>query len=70
MVNMSRAMESGATLLEGLFPWTISGMFMAKTLGVATMDYMPFTLFNLSCLLFAVIFAILPRWTHFGTRFA
>lgn len=69
MVNMSRAMESGATLLEGLFPWTISGMFMAKTLGVATLDYMPFTLFNLSCLLFAVIFAILPRWTQFGTRF-
>lgn len=69
MVNMSRAMESGATLLEGLFPWTISGMFMAKTLGVATLDYMPFTLFNLSCLLFALIFAILPRWTNFGTRY-
>lgn len=69
MVNMSRAMESGATLLEGLFPWTISGMFMAKTLGVPTLDYAPFVLFNLSCLLMAVIYAILPRWTNFGTRF-
>ncbi|AKE59666.1 Na+/H+ antiporter NhaC [Citrobacter farmeri] len=69
MVNMSRAMESGATLLEGLFPWTISGMFMAKTLGVATMDYAPYVLFNLSCLLIAIIFAIIPRWTSFGTRY-
>lgn len=69
MVNMSRAMESGATLLEGLFPWTISGMFMAKTLGVATLDYAPFVLFNLACLGMAIIFSILPRWTHFGTRF-
>jgi len=69
MVNMSRAMESGATLLEGLFPWTISGMFMAKTLGVATLDYAPFVLFNLACLLMAIVYAILPRWTHFGTRF-
>ncbi|WP_312950091.1 Na+/H+ antiporter NhaC [Superficieibacter sp.] len=69
MVNMSRAMESGATLLEGLFPWTISGMFMAKTLGVATMDYAPYVLFNLSCLALAIIFAIIPRWTSFGTRY-
>lgn len=62
-------MESGATLLEGLFPWTISGMFMAKTLGVATLDYAPFVLFNLFCLLMAVIYAVLPHWTNFGTRF-
>jgi NhaC family Na+:H+ antiporter len=69
MVNMSRAMESGATLLEGLFPWTISGMFMAKTLGVATVDYAPFVLFNLSCFVTAIIFSILPKWTPFGTRY-
>ncbi|MGL5698510.1 MAG: Na+/H+ antiporter NhaC family protein [Kluyvera sp.] len=69
MVNMSRAMESGATLLEGLFPWTISGMFMAKTLGVATLDYAPYVLFNLSCLVMALIFTVLPRWTNFGTRY-
>lgn len=69
MVNMSRAMESGATLLEGLFPWTISGMFMAKTLGVATLDYAPYVLFNLSCLAMAILFAVIPRWTNFGTRY-
>lgn len=69
MVNMSRSMESGATLLEGLFPWTISGMFMAKTLGVATLDYAPWVLFNLICLVMAVFFAILARWSNFGTRY-
>ncbi|MFK3662005.1 Na+/H+ antiporter NhaC [Scandinavium sp. NPDC088450] len=68
-VNMSRAMESGATLLEGLFPWTISGMFMAKTLGVATVDYLPFVLFNLSCWLIAILYAFLSKWTSFGTRY-
>ncbi|MFK3662014.1 Na+/H+ antiporter NhaC family protein [Scandinavium sp. NPDC088450] len=68
-VNMSRAMESGTTLLEGLFPWTISGMFMAKTLGVATVDYLPFVLFNLSCWLIAILYAFLSKWTSFGTRY-
>ncbi|WP_312817469.1 Na+/H+ antiporter NhaC [Atlantibacter subterraneus] len=69
MVNMSRAMESGATLLEGLFPWTISGMFMAKTLGVNTLDYCPWVFFNISCFLFAIVFAFLPKWSNFGTRY-
>ncbi|EEC9518901.1 Na+/H+ antiporter NhaC [Escherichia coli] len=69
-VNMSRAMESGATLLEGLFPWTISGMFMAKTLGVATLDYLPWTFFNLSCFAIALLFAFLAKWSRFGTRYA
>lgn len=69
MVNMSRAMESGATLLEGLFPWTISGMFMAKTLGVATLEYAPWVLFNLSCFVMAVLYAVLARWSGFGTRY-
>lgn len=69
MVNMSRAMESGATLLEGLFPWTISGMFMAKTLGVATLDYAPFVLFNLSCFVMAILFAFLAKFSNFGTRY-
>lgn len=68
-VNMSRAMESGATLLEGLFPWTISGMFMAKTLGVDTLDYAPWVLFNLSCFVMAILFAFLARWSNFGTRY-
>jgi NhaC family Na+:H+ antiporter len=69
MVNMSRAMESGATLLEGLFPWTISGMFMAKTLGVATADYFPWVLFNLSCFILAIFYAFLAKWSRFGTRY-
>ena len=68
-VNMLRAMESGATLLEGLFPWTISGMFMAKTLGVATLDYLPWTFFNLSCFALALMYAFLARWSRFGTRY-
>lgn len=68
-VNMSRAMESGATLLEGLFPWTISGMFMAKTLGVATLDYFPWVLFNISCFVMALFFAFLAKWSRFGTRY-
>lgn len=69
MVNMSRAMESGATLLEGLFPWTISGMFMAKTLGVNTLDYLPWAFFNLSCFIMALFYAVISRWTNFGTRY-
>lgn len=39
---LSRMLEEGATLSGPLVPWTTCGAFMAATLGVATLDYLPY----------------------------
>ncbi|MEN1924913.1 Na+/H+ antiporter NhaC [Luteimonas qiangzhengi] len=46
-VNLSRALEDGATITSPLVPWNTCGAYMAATLGVATMDYLPYAFFNL-----------------------
>lgn len=44
--NLSRALEDAGTLTSPLVPWNTCGAFMAQTLGVATMTYLPFCFFN------------------------
>lgn len=39
---LSRMLEEGGTLSGPLVPWTTCGAFMAATLGVATLDYLPY----------------------------
>lgn len=43
--NLSRAIEDSVTVVEPLLPWTVSGLFMATTLGVATLDLAPWAVF-------------------------
>jgi NhaC family Na+:H+ antiporter len=43
---LSRATEEGATLTTTIIPWTTAGAFMAATLGVPTISYLPFALLN------------------------
>lgn len=45
--NLSRALEDAGTLTSPLVPWNTCGAFMAQTLGVATLTYLPFCFFNL-----------------------
>ena len=46
-VNLSRALEDAGTVTSPLVPWNTCGAFMAVTLGVHTVDYLPYALFNL-----------------------
>ncbi len=46
-VNLSRALEDGGTITSPLVPWNTCGAYMAATLGVLTLDYLPYALFNL-----------------------
>ncbi|MBT1443275.1 Na+/H+ antiporter NhaC [Shewanella sp. JM162201] len=48
-VNLSRALEDSATVTSPLVPWNTCGAFMASTLGVATLAYLPFAFFNYIC---------------------
>ncbi|WP_240464816.1 Na+/H+ antiporter NhaC [Paraferrimonas sp. SM1919] len=57
-VNLSRAIEDSATMTSPLVPWNTCGAFMAATLGVATLDYLPYAFFNLVCPAIAAIYAI------------
>ena len=46
--NLSRALEDGGTITSPLVPWNTCGAYMAATLGVATLDYLPYAFFNLA----------------------
>jgi Na+:H+ antiporter, NhaC family len=56
-VNLSRALEDAGTMTSPLVPWNTCGAYMAATLGVATLDYLPYALFNLASPLIALLFA-------------
>lgn len=61
-VNLSRSIEDSVTLMDPALPWTVSGLFMAGTLGVATVDYMPWALFCLGGPVFSLMWAaVYPR---------
>ncbi len=45
--NLSRCLEDSGTLTSVLVPWNTCGAYMASTLGVATLTYLPFCFFNL-----------------------
>jgi NhaC family Na+:H+ antiporter len=45
--NLSRSLEDAGTLTSPLVPWNTCGAYMAGTLGVATVAYLPYVFFNL-----------------------
>ena len=61
LLNLSRAVEDGGTVTSALIPWNTCGAFMAATLGVPTMVYLPFCFFNLLMPVISIAYGI----THF-----
>jgi NhaC family Na+:H+ antiporter len=59
--NLSRTLEDSATMTSPLIPWNTCGAYMAGTLGVATLSYLPYAFFNLLGPIFCIAFAV----THF-----
>ena len=53
--NLSRTIEDSATLREPILPWTSAGAYMAGTLGVATLSYMPWAVCNWIAIGFALL---------------
>ena len=54
---LSRACADGGTVTSAIVPWNSCGAFMAATLGVATLNYLPFALFNILSPLFSILWA-------------
>ena len=55
---LSRTLEDSVTCTECLIPWTAAGAYMATTLGVATLNYLPYAILNYSGMIFALIWAM------------
>jgi len=45
--NLARVLEDAGTITSPLVPWNTCGAYMAATLGVPTLVYLPFCFFNL-----------------------
>ncbi|MDH3988021.1 MAG: Na+/H+ antiporter NhaC [Gammaproteobacteria bacterium] len=54
--NLSRVIEDSGTLTSPLVPWNTCGAYMAATLGVGTLAYLPFVFFNLINPVISVIY--------------
>ncbi|MCH4165418.1 MAG: Na+/H+ antiporter NhaC [Lentilactobacillus diolivorans] len=61
---LGRVLEDGGTVLNYLVPWGVGGVFIANTLGVPTMQYLPFVFFSLLC----PVFSLLSGFTGIGLR--
>ena len=60
--NLSRTLEDSGTVLVPLIPWSAAGAYMTATLGVDTLQYLPWAILNYTGIVFAIIYAI----TGFG----
>lgn len=54
---LSRTLEDSVSVTECLLPWTAAGAYMAGTLGVATLEYLPWAIFNWSGMIIALVLA-------------
>ena len=57
---LSRSLEDSVTIVEPLMPWTVSALYMATTLGVSTLEYMPFAFFCWTGPVFSLLWAAVP----------
>lgn len=62
---LSGSMENSMTLLESILPWHVTAIYMAATLGVPTVSYMPWAFFNI---LGIVLFFILTKIQFRGKK--
>lgn len=54
--NLSRTIEDAGTVVEPLIPWTAAGIYMATTLGVSTLDLLPWAIQCYAAVFFALIY--------------
>ncbi len=56
--NLSRTLEDSGTVLVPLVPWSAAGAYMTATLGVPTLEYLPWAILNYTGIIFSVILAV------------
>lgn len=53
---LSRNAEAGGTITTPMVPWTDGGVFMATTLGVSTMSYLPFLWYHMLVIVISIFY--------------
>lgn len=53
---LSRTLEDSGTIISPLIPWSLCGAYMAGTLGVSTIEYLPYAFFCYICPVLAIIY--------------
>ncbi|MCC8057307.1 Na+/H+ antiporter NhaC [Cloacibacillus sp.] len=56
--NLSRTLEDSGTVVTALIPWTGGAAYMAATLGISTLDYLPWAIMNYTGFMFAIFYAV------------
>lgn len=54
--NLSRTLEDAGTVIVPLIPWSGAGAYMASTLGVETLEYLPWAILCYTGFIFAMIY--------------
>ena len=57
--NLSRTLEDAGTVVVPLIPWSAAGAYMASTLGVETLDYLPWAILCYTGWIFAIIWGFI-----------
>lgn len=63
----SRTCEDAGTVTSPLVPWGLCGVFFAGTLGVSTIDYLPYTFLALFTPLVAILYATTGKFIWYNT---
>lgn len=60
--TLSRTLEDSGTIISPLIPWSLCGAYMAGTLGVSTVAYLPFAVFCWIDPIIAVIYGFTGKF--------
>ncbi|MBQ6372640.1 MAG: Na+/H+ antiporter NhaC, partial [Oscillospiraceae bacterium] len=60
--TLSRTLEDSGTIISPLVPWSLCGAYMAGTLGVSTVSYLPFAFFCWLCPIIAIIYGFTGKF--------
>ncbi|MFT6732045.1 MAG: NhaC family Na+:H+ antiporter [Polaribacter sp.] len=63
---LSRNTEAGGTITTPMVPWTDGGVFMATTLGVSTVAYLPYLWFHFLVILISIFYGY-ANWFCFSS---
>jgi NhaC family Na+:H+ antiporter len=64
----SRVSEDGGTVTSPLVPWGLCGVYFTGTLGVATLDYLPFTFLALFVPIISILYAMTGKFIWYNTE--
>ena len=59
---LSRTLEDSGTIISPLIPWSLCGVYMAGTLGVPTLSYLPYSFLCWLCPIIAIIYGFTGKF--------